>query len=59
MGIGINTGTCTVGNMGSDMRFDYTAVGDPVNLASRLEGQSRTYGLPVIVDNTTHQIIVT
>jgi adenylate cyclase len=39
--------------MGSDMRFDYTAVGDPVNLASRLEGQSRTYGLPVIVGSAT------
>jgi len=53
VGIGINTGTCTVGNMGSDMRFDYTAVGDPVNLASRLEGQSRTYGLPVIAGSMT------
>lgn len=53
VGIGINTGTCTVGNMGSDMRFDYTAVGDPVNLASRLEGQSRTYGLAVIVGSAT------
>jgi adenylate cyclase len=53
VGIGINTGTCTVGNMGSDMRFDYTAVGDPVNLASRLEGQSRTYGLPIIVGSAT------
>jgi adenylate cyclase len=53
VGIGINTGTCTVGNMGSDMRFDYTAVGDPVNLASRLEGQSRTYGLPIIIGSAT------
>jgi adenylate cyclase len=53
VGIGINTGTCTVGNMGSDMRFDYTAVGDPVNLASRLEGQSRTYGMPIIVGSAT------
>jgi adenylate cyclase len=53
VGIGINTGTCTVGNMGSDMRFDYTAVGDPVNLASRLEGQSRTYGLAVIAGSAT------
>ncbi len=53
VGIGINTGTCTVGNMGSDMRFDYTAVGDPVNLASRLEGQSRNYGLPIIAGSAT------
>jgi adenylate cyclase len=53
VGIGINTGTCTVGNMGSDMRFDYTAVGDPVNLASRLEGQSRNYGLPIILGSAT------
>jgi adenylate cyclase len=42
--------------MGSDMRFDYTAVGDPVNLASRLEGQSRTYGMPVIVGSTTEAL---
>ena len=56
VGIGINTGTCTVGNMGSDMRFDYTAVGDPVNLASRLEGQSRAYGLPVIVGSATEAL---
>jgi adenylate cyclase len=56
VGIGINTGTCTVGNMGSDMRFDYTAVGDPVNLASRLEGQSRTYGLPVIAGSATEAL---
>ncbi|MEX0338384.1 MAG: CHASE2 domain-containing protein [Arenibacterium sp.] len=53
VGIGINTGICTVGNMGSDMRFDYTAMGDPVNLASRLEGQSRYYGMPIIVGAST------
>jgi adenylate cyclase len=56
VGIGINTGTCTVGNMGSDMRFDYTAVGDPVNLASRLEGQTRAYGLSVIVGPVTEAL---
>ncbi|WP_162798025.1 CHASE2 domain-containing protein [Sulfitobacter sp. JL08] len=53
VGIGINTGQCVVGNMGSDTRFDYTALGDPVNVASRLEGQSRYYGAPIILGQTT------
>ena len=53
VGIGINTGQCVVGNMGSDMRFDYTALGDPVNVASRLEGQSRYYGTPIILGQNT------
>ncbi len=46
VGVGLNTGNCVVGNMGSDVRFDYSAYGDSVNLASRLEGQSKEYGFP-------------
>ncbi|WP_300055330.1 CHASE2 domain-containing protein [uncultured Roseobacter sp.] len=53
VGIGINTGQCVVGNMGSKTRFDYTALGDPVNVASRLEGQSRYYGAAIILGYAT------
>ncbi len=47
----MNTGTCSVGNMGSEQRFDYSALGDNVNLASRLEGQSKTYGVDIVVSD--------
>ena len=57
IGIGLNTGACTVGNMGSDIRFDYTAMGDPVNLASRLEGQTRNYGVSIVAGSSTEAAV--
>jgi len=53
MGIGINTGECVVGNMGSDRRFDYSCLGDSVNLASRLEGASKNYGVALLLGAET------
>ena len=53
VGIGINTGECVVGNMGSDQRFDYSVLGDPVNLAARLEGQSKSYGVDTVLGEET------
>ncbi len=55
IGVGINTGEAVVGNMGADMRFDYTAIGDNVNLASRLEGLTKQYGAHIIVSDATRE----
>ncbi|MEO4001483.1 adenylate/guanylate cyclase domain-containing protein [Mesorhizobium sp. CAU 1732] len=57
IGVGINTGDCIVGNMGSRLRFDYSALGDAVNLAARLESKTRDYGVPVIVGPETAGLV--
>lgn len=53
LGIGLNTGVCCVGNLGSETRFDYSVIGDNVNIASRLEGQSKTYDVGTVVGEST------
>ena len=53
VGLGLNSGPCVVGNMGSDQRFDYSVLGDTVNLAARLEGQSKGYGVRIVLGPNT------
>jgi adenylate cyclase len=53
IGIGLNTGLCVAGNLGSDRRFDYSVLGDDANLASRLKGQTKTYHVDVIIGERT------
>jgi adenylate cyclase len=57
IGVGLNSGRCVVGNMGSDLRFNYSVLGDCVNLASRLEGQSKSYDVPIIIGSRTAQAV--
>ena len=55
IGIGLNTGRCVVGNMGSDFRFNYSVLGDTVNVASRLEARTKDYRVPIVIGEATAQ----
>jgi adenylate cyclase len=55
IGFGLNSGECVVGNMGSEQRFDYSVLGDTVNTAARLEGQSKAYGVDIVIGEMTQR----
>jgi adenylate cyclase len=57
VGIGLNSGPAVVGNMGSELRIDYSVLGDTVNLAARLEGQSKAYGVDIVIGQSTQSQI--